>query len=87
MKFIKWLLVIFGLLLLIWFGFWAVGIVYSLLWYVFLLAVVGAIGFGGYKLLAKKEETRKLPENTPIAIAEMRTDRVLEEYKKKYPGE
>jgi hypothetical protein len=86
-KFIKWLLFVFGLLLLIWFGFWAVGIVYSLLWYAFWLAVIGAVGYGGYRLLVKKDETPKLPENTPIAIAEIRTDRVLEEYKKKYSQE
>jgi hypothetical protein len=86
-KFIKWLIFIVGLLLLIWLGFWAVGIVYSLLWYVFWLAIVGAIGYGGYRLLAGKEQRAELPENTPIAIAEIRTDRVLEEYKKKYSNE
>ena len=30
------------------------------------------------------DKTRELQEGVPIAIAEMRTDRVLEEYKKKY---
>jgi hypothetical protein len=83
-KFIKWLLIIIGLLLLVWLGLWAIGLISALLWYVFWIAVIGAIGYGGYKLLAGKEEPRKLPENTPIAIAEIRTDRVLEEYKKKY---
>lgn len=84
MKFFKWLLIIVGLLLLVWLGLWAIGLISALLWYAFWIGVVGAIGYGGYRLLVKKEEPRKLPENTPIAIAEMRTDRVLEEYKKKF---
>lgn len=84
MNFIKWVLIIIGLLLLVWLGFWAIGVIWALLWYAFWIGLLGAIGYGGYRLLAKKEETPKLSENTPIAIAEIRTDRVLEEYKKKY---
>jgi hypothetical protein len=72
------------LLLLVWLGLWAIGLISALLWYAFWIGILGAIGYGGYRLLAKKEETPRLAENTPIAIAEIRTDRVLEEYKKKY---
>lgn len=84
MKFIKWLLAIIGVLVLIWLGLWAVGVIYGLLFYVFWIAVIGAIGYGGYKLLSRGDKTRELEDGMPIAIAEMRTDRVLEEYKRKF---
>jgi hypothetical protein len=84
-KFIKWLLAIIGVLLLIWLGFWVVGIVGALLWYAFWIAVVGAIGYGGYRLLVKKGDTPRLEDKTPIGISDMtNADRALEEYRKKY---
>jgi hypothetical protein len=87
-KFIKWLLIIIGLFLLVWLGLWVVGVVsallWAILWYGFWIGVIGAIGYGGYKLL-NKGEARQLEEKPPIAIAEMRdADRALEEYKQKY---
>lgn len=86
MKFLKFLLVVFALLLLVWFGFWAIGIVSALLWYAVWIGVIGAIGYGGYRLLFKKnQETPQLEEKLPIGIAEVKDyDRALEEYKKKY---
>lgn len=84
MKFIKWLLIIIGIFLLVWLGLWAIGIVSALLWYAFWIGVIGVIGYGGYKLLAKGEP-RQLEEKTPIGIAEVGdADRALEEYRRKY---
>jgi Flp pilus assembly protein TadB len=86
MKFLKFLLVVFALLLLVWFGFWAIGIVSALLWYAVVIGVIAAVGYGGYRLLFKKDETPKqLEEKLPIGIAEIKdSDRALEEYKRKY---
>lgn len=85
MKFLKFLLIALGLLLLVLFGFWAVGIVYALLWYAFWIGLVGAIGYGGYRLLKKDEGPKKLEDKMPIGIAEVKDyDRALEEYKRKY---
>jgi len=86
MKFIKFVLVALALLLLVWFGFWAIGIVSALLWYAVVIGVIAAVGYGGYRLLFKKDETPKqLEEKMPIGIAEVKDyDRALEEYKKKY---
>ena len=62
-----------------------IGIVYSALWYLFLLGIVAIGGAVGYKVLTNKKESRQLNENTPIAIAEMdNADRTLEEYRRKY---
>ena len=83
MKYIKFILIAVGLYLLVMLGFAVVGIVYSALWYLFLLGVIAVGGAVGYKLL-KKEEQPKLEDKTPIAIAEIQNaDRALEEYKRK----
>jgi hypothetical protein len=71
MNIIKIILAIVALYLLITLGFAVVGIVYSALWYLFLLGVVAVGGAVGYKLLKKGREQPKLEEKTPIAIAEM----------------
>lgn len=85
MKFVKFLLVVFALLLLVWFGFWAIGIVSALLWYAVWIGVIAAVGYGGYRLLKGKDETPRLEEKLPIGIAEVKDyDRALEEYKRKY---
>jgi hypothetical protein len=61
-----------------------IGIVYSALWYLFLFGIVGIGGVAAYKFL-KKDDSKKLGDKTPIAIAEMdNADRTLEEYKQKY---
>jgi hypothetical protein len=86
MKFIKFVLIALALLLLVWFGFWAIGIVSALLWYAVVIGVIGAVGYGGYRLLFRKDESPKqLEEKLPIGIAEIQdSDRALEEYKRKY---
>lgn len=87
MKFLKFVLVVLALLLLVWFGLWAIGIVSALLWYAVWIGVIGAIGYGGYRLLfgTKDDSPKKLEEKLPIGIAEVKNyDRALEEYKEKY---
>ena len=84
MNIIKIILAIVALYLLITLGFAVVGIVYTAIWYLFLLGIVAVGGAVGYKLLKKNEERAKLEEKTPIAIAEIQNaDRALEEYKRK----
>jgi hypothetical protein len=85
MKFIKFVLIALALLLLVWFGFWAIGIVSALLWYAVVIGVIGAVGYGGYRLLKKDDTPKRLEEKLPIGIAEMKdSDRALDEYKRKY---
>jgi hypothetical protein len=84
MNIIKIILAIIALYLLITLGFAVVGIVYTAVWYLFLLGVVAVGGAVGYKLLKKGREQAKLEEKTPIAIAEIKdADRALEEYKRR----
>ena len=85
MNFIKIILIAIGLVLAAMLAFSVIGIVYSALWYLFLLGIVAVGGAVGYKLLVKDKESMRLEDNTPITIAEMKdADRALEEYKQKY---
>jgi len=85
MNFIKIILIAIGLVLAAMLAFSVIGIVYSALWYLFLLGIVAVGGAVGYKLLVKDKESVRLEDKTPIAIAEMKdADRALEEYKQKY---
>ena len=86
MKFIKFLLLLLGIGVGVWFLLWLIGVIWGLLWYVFWIAVIGLGGYAGYKLfLEKDDETPQLAEKTPIGIAEMQNiERQLEEFNKKY---
>ncbi len=85
MNLIKIILITVGLILAAMLAFSVIGIVYSALWYLFLLGVVAIGGAVGYKLLTKKSEQPKLEDKTPITIAELNNaDRALEEYKRKH---
>ncbi|MCY7377357.1 MAG: hypothetical protein LH472_15465 [Pyrinomonadaceae bacterium] len=85
MNIFKIILVAVGVIIAAMLAFSVIGIVYSALWYLFLLGIVAIGGAVGYKLLTKGKESRQLNENTPIAIAEMdNADRTLEEYRRKY---
>ncbi|CAN5863515.1 hypothetical protein BH24ACI1_BH24ACI1_19640 [soil metagenome] len=85
MNFIKIILIAIGLVLAAMLAFSVIGIVYSALWYLFLLGIVAVGGAIGYKLLVKDKESMRLEDKTPITIAEMENaDQALEEYKQKY---
>lgn len=86
MDFLKIILIAIGLLAVLVIGYWLLGLIYGLFWLLLYAGIIGAIGYGGYKLFfAKEKETAKLEDKTPIGIAEMQnTDRALEEYKRKY---
>lgn len=66
---------------------WLFGVIASLLWYAFWVALVLIGGAVGYKLFLSggDEDTPKLPEKRPTAISELENaDRALEEYRQKY---
>lgn len=51
MNFLKIILTIIGLFFAAMIGLWLLGAVWSLVGYIFWLAIVGAVAYGGYKLL------------------------------------
>ena len=85
MNFIKIILIVVGLIIAAILAFSIIGIVYSALWYLFLLGIVAVGGAVGYKFLVKDKESPQLEDKTTVTIAEMKNaDRTLEEYKRKY---
>ena len=84
MSAIKIILIAIGLFTVIFLAYFLIGIISSVLWYLFVIAVIGAIGVGGYKLL-KKADAPQLESKQTVSIKEMENaDRTLEEYKRKY---
>ncbi len=85
MNYIKLILIAVGLVLAAMLAFSIIGIVYSALWYLFLLGIVAIGSAVGYKLLVQNKESPQLEDKTTVTIAEMKNaDRTLEEYKRKY---
>jgi 4-hydroxybenzoate polyprenyltransferase len=85
MNIIKIILVAVGLIIAAMLAFSIIGIVYSALWYLFLLGIVAVGGAVGYKFLVKDKESPQLEDKNTVTIAEMKNaDRALEEYKRKY---
>ena len=56
MNFIKIILAILGLIFGVMLFFWVVGFLYSIVWYALWIGILGAIGFGGWKLFRKLED-------------------------------
>ena len=83
MSFIKFLLVFLGLIFGAVVVFWLLGIVWSLLWYVFWIGLIGAAGYGVYKLF-QKAEGKLLGRSTTDYIDSPDTNMSWEEYDRKY---
>jgi 4-hydroxybenzoate polyprenyltransferase len=86
MNWLKFILIVLGLFLGAWVIFALIGVVYSILWYAFILGAVGIAGYIGYQLF-KPDEKPQLKANDPVSQIEFdstRSDRALEEYKRKY---
>lgn len=86
---LKIILTAIGVIAVVVAAIWLIGIISALLWFALWIGLIGAIGYGAYKLfLAKDKPQPKLEEKTPVAIADLKsTDRTLEEYKRKYLSE
>jgi len=56
MNLIKLILSLLGLIFGVLLVLWALGFVWSIIWYLVVFAIVGAIGYGGYKLFRKIED-------------------------------
>jgi 4-hydroxybenzoate polyprenyltransferase len=87
MNWFKFILILLGLILGAWLLFFILGIVQVILWYAFILGVVGIAGYVGYQLFKpdKKPELKgKETTAAQIEIDSTRSDRTLEEYKRKY---
>ena len=85
MNWIKLILVVAGVFIAAMLAFSIIGIIYSALWYLFLLGIVAVGGAVGYKVLFRGKETARLEDKTPATITGIKNaDRTLEEFKRKY---
>jgi len=85
MKILKLLILLAAIGLGAYILLWLFGVIASLLWYVFWIALIVIGGAVGYRLFLKGgDERAELGEGRPTAIGEFENvDRALEEYKEK----
>ena len=84
MNLIKLILTLLGLIFGVMLFFWLFGIITSLLWYGFWIAVIAAVGYGGYKLF-KKAETKALESEKYSGIgSSYDINMSWDEYERKY---
>ena len=85
MNFIKFLLVVVGLIVLGMLAFPLIGFIYNALWYLFWIAVLGIGGYVGYKILTKNSERNLLEDNSPYSIGGMDSaNKAFEDFKRKH---
>jgi hypothetical protein len=63
-----------------------IGLIINVVWYLFVFAVIGAAGYGAYKLFAAKNDSKQLDSKDDLRVETNefdRADRLLDEYKKK----
>lgn len=84
MKWIKIIFIAISLILTMMLASTVIGIVFSALWYLLLIGIVGIAGFGAYKFFGNKKDSRQLSgRNTPPEIEIESARRALEKYKRR----
>jgi hypothetical protein len=85
MDIIKAILIVVGILALLVVGYWVVGLIFGIFWLLVYAAIIGLIGYGGYRLLfGRSASERALGDNATIAIGDFEgDDRALEEIRRK----
>jgi hypothetical protein len=85
MNFIKFILVVAGLILLGMLAFPVIGFIYNALWYLFWIAVLGIGGYVGYKWLTRNSDGKLLEDKSPFSIGGTDSfSRSLEDFKRKH---
>ena len=84
MSILKIILAILGIVLGIYLFFWLFGLVASLLWYGVLLALVGGVVYGGYRLFRKAEDKYVGAGSAAGEIESRDYNMSWDEYEKKY---
>lgn len=85
---LKFILILLGLIFGVYVLFWLIGIVSALLWYAFIAAVLIGGGYIGYRLLKPDKKPELEGRRSNVAQIEFdeddKNDPVLEEIKRKY---
>lgn len=84
---LKFILICLGLILGGWLLFAVIGLIQVVLWYALILGAIGVAGYVGYQLF-KPEDKPKLKGRdagvSQIDYDDLKTDRTLEEIRRKY---
>jgi hypothetical protein len=83
MNIIKLILGIVGVIVLGFIAWLAISFVWSILWYLVFFGILGAVGYGGYKLF-KKAEAKSLGSDPYSGIGTGDINMSWDEYDKKY---
>jgi hypothetical protein len=86
MNWLKFILILLGILLGAWAIFAVIGIIYSAFWYLVIFGVIGIGGYIGYQML-KPDEKPQIEGKTPVSQFDAEIDKnekLLEEMKRKY---
>ena len=89
MNWLKFILIVLGLFVGAWVIFALIGVVYTVLWYAFILCAVGIAGYIGYQLFKPDEKPKLKGQDAATTTAQIEfdnagSDRTLEEYRRKY---
>ena len=86
MNWLKFILIVLGLVVGAWVIFALIGVVQVILWYAFILGALGIAGYVGYQLFKpdKKPEHKGRDAVSEIELDSAKSDRTLEEYRRKY---
>jgi hypothetical protein len=84
MNIIKLILALIGLLFVGIILFWAIGIVSSVIWYLFWLAVIGGVGYGAYRAFRKVEDKVLGTSARSSQIGDSDINMSWDEYDRKY---
>ena len=84
MNILKIILAIIGIVLGIYLFFWIFGLLSSLLWYGVMIAIVGAIGYGGYRLFKKAENKYVGAGEARDSLDSRDYNMTWDEYERKY---
>lgn len=86
MKFAKLLAALAVVVFAVVLAYLLLGVILNLVWYLFIFALVGAAAYGAYKLFAPEKNAKRLDAKNDLQFETdefARTDRTLDEYKKK----
>lgn len=84
MNIVKLILGILGLIFGVMLVLWALGFIWSIIWYLVVFAVLGAIGYGGYSLF-RKAEAKVLGSDSRAGLGDgVDINMSWDEYERKY---
>ena len=84
MNIIKYILAAIGLIFVGMLMLWVLGFLSSIIWYAFWIGLLGAIGYGGYRLFRRAEDKFIGSGNSAGAINARDFDMSWDEYERKY---